>query len=326
MGESVDILLTTYNTNIKYLKQQIESILKQTYQNFRLLISDDFSKKEEIRTILKEYKEKDERITLYLQEENLGYNKNFEFLLKQANAKYIMFADHDDIWYPQKVEKSVKAIKKNDVDMVYCNANQINEKDEVIQKNYFKYKNVPLIKGKNKLTITRCIGIGCSQIITDTVKNKMLPFTNKVIAHDWLASFLAGEGKGITYIEEPLFGYRLHQDNVFGGRTLTQNLTRWKEENGTNYSSYLKYRKEKVIRQAYLDGANMCMSYAQKEEDRKFLEKLIQYYEKLEKSNYINGHVIQYFSFLAGRNLGKKMIKEVILFHLPIVGYLIYRL
>lgn len=326
MEEKIDILLTTYNTNIEYLKQQIESILNQTYQNFRLLISDDFSEKKEIRLILEEYKKQDKRIILFLQERNLGYNKNFEFLLKKCKAKYIMFADHDDIWYPQKVEKSVEKIKKEDVDLVYCNANQINEKGEIIKQNYFRYKNVPLIKGKNKLTVSRCIGIGCSQIITDTVKNKMIPFTDEVIAHDWLASFIAGEGKGIDYIEEPLFGYRLHQTNVFGGRNLAQNLTMWKKENGKSYQSYLKYRKEKVIDKAYLDGAKMCRQYVQKEDDKLFLEELIQYYENLEKSNYFNRHVLQYFKLLAGGNLRKKMLKEIIIFHLPILGYLIYLL
>ena len=326
MQETVDILLTTYNTNIEYLKQQIESILTQTYQNFRLLISDDCSEKEEMRQVLEDYKKQDGRIILYLQEKNLGYNKNFEFLLRQAKAKYIMFADHDDIWYPQKVEKSVEKIEKEKVDLVYCNANQINEKGEIIKQDYFKYKNVPKIKGKNKLTLSRCIGIGCSQIITDNVKNKMIPFTDEVIAHDWLASFIAGEGKGLAYIEEPLFGYRLHQTNVFGGRNLTQNLNMWKKENGKSYQSYLKYRKEKVIDKAYLDGAKMCKQYAQKKEDKKFLEELIQYYENLEKSKYFNRNIRQYFKFLAGGNLAKKMAKEIMIFHLPIISYLIYLL
>lgn len=264
MEGKVDILLTTYNTNIEYLKQQIDSILVQTESNFRLLISDDASTKKDIKQILENYKKQDNRIVLYIQDKNLGYNKNFEFLLKQTKAKYIMFADHDDIWYPQKVEKSIQKIEKEEVDLVYCNANQINEKGEIIQQNYFQYKNVPLIKGENKLTLSRCIGIGCSQIITNTVKDKMLPFKEEVIAHDWLASFIAGEGKGICYIEEPLFGYRLHNTNVFGGRNLAQNLTRWKEKNGKSYQSYLKYRKEKVIDKAYLDGAKMCMQYTRK--------------------------------------------------------------
>ena len=229
MQEEVDILLTTYNTETEYLKQQIESILNQSFLDFKLLISDDASTNKEIRTILERYQEQDNRIILYRQEKNLGYNKNFEFLLKQANAKYIMFADHDDVWYPRKVEKSVEKIKKENVDLVYCNAHQVNVNGEIIQQNYFKYKNVPLIYGKDKLAISRCVGIGCSQIITDTVRDKMLPFTDEVIAHDWLAAFIANEGKGIAYIEEPLFGYRLHNANVFGGRNLAQNLSKWKE-------------------------------------------------------------------------------------------------
>jgi len=48
----------------------------------------------------------------------------------------------------------------------------------------------------------------------------MIPFKKNFIAHDWLAAFIANEGKGISYIEEPLFDYRLHSTNVFGGRSL----------------------------------------------------------------------------------------------------------
>lgn len=275
-----------------------------------------------MRETLKEYEEKDARVKLYIQEKNIGYIKNFEFLLEKAEAEYIMFCDHDDIWYENKVEESIKKLKSENVDLVYCNSTQINEKDEVIKKDYFKYKNVPLIKGKNKLAISRCIGIGCSQIITKQVRDKMLPFTEEVMAHDWLAAFIANENKGISYIEQPLFGYRLHNTNVFGGRNLAQNLARWKEENGKNYKSYLKYRKEKVIDKAYLDGAKMCKQYATSDADKVFLDKLINYYENLEKSKYINLHICKYFKFLAGKNLLKKTIKEIVIFHFPIIGFL----
>ena len=171
MEDRVDVLLTTYNPKIEYLKKQVESILNQTYKNFTLIISDDCSTKEEVQKILKEYAEKDDRIILHIQDKNLGYNRNFEFLLKQSSADYIMFADHDDIWYPNKIEKTLLKIKEKNVDLVYCNCNQIDEKDDIIRENYFKYKNVPLIDGKNKLAISRCIGIGCSQMITKDVKN-----------------------------------------------------------------------------------------------------------------------------------------------------------
>ena len=154
----------------------------------------------------------------------------------------------------------------------------------------------------------------------------MLPFTDQVMAHDWLAAFIANEGKGIFCIQEPLLGYRLHNTNVFGGRNLAQNLARWKEEHGKTYSSYLKYRKESVIDKAYLDGARMCLQYARIEEDKKWIKQLIQYYENLEKSKYINWHIAKYFKFLKGKNLTKKIIKEVLIFHFPIVGYLAFKI
>lgn len=89
--------------------------------------------------------------------------------------------------------------------------------------------------------------------------------------------------------------------------------------------AYLKYRKQKVIDKAYLDGAKMCLQYTKKEENKEFIKKLIEYYESIEKSRFVNFHILKYFKFLAGKNLAKKMIKEMVIFHLPIIGYLSYR-
>lgn len=325
MEEKVDVLLTTYKTNINYLKQQIDSILKQTYTNIHLIISDDNSSSEEIKKILKDYEKQDERITLYLQEKNLGYNKNFEFLLSKSKANYIAFSDHDDIWNADKIEKCLKRLIKENVDMVYCNSTQIDENGNILHNDYLKYKKVPLIRGKSHLAISRCIGTGCSQLITKKVKEEMLPFKNSVMAHDWLAGFIANENKGITYIKDTLFDYRLHKNNVFGGRNLNQNLLIWKEKNGSGYKSYLKYRKERVIDQAYLDGVKMCLDYCNNEDNKIFINKLMHYYENLKETKYINFHIIKYFKFLYGKNLFKQMIKEVTIFHFPIFGYIMFK-
>ena len=321
MEELVDVLITTYNTEEKFLRKQIESILKQTYTNLKIYISDDKSTDTKIPEILKEYKEKDSRIELFIQNKNLGYNKNFEFLLKQSKAKYIMFSDHDDVWHKDKVEKSLKYIKEKNVDMVYCNCRQIDENGIVLQDDYFEYKNVPLIKGKNKLAISRCAGIGCSQIITKEVKDKMIPFKKSVMAHDWLAGFIANEGKGIDYIQEPLFDYRLHTNNVFGGRSLQQNILKWKQQNGEGYSSYLKYRED-AIKRAYLNGILMCEEYSKNEENKKFIAKAKKYYDIILQANKVNLKIKEYFKILMGKNQFKKSIREIILFHFPIFGYL----
>ena len=74
MENTVDILLTTYNTNIEYLKLQLDSILNQTYEHFTLIISDDCSTNQEVKGTLEEYAKKDNRIKLYFQPKN-GKNK-----------------------------------------------------------------------------------------------------------------------------------------------------------------------------------------------------------------------------------------------------------
>ncbi len=226
MEENIDILLTTYNTKIEYLKEQIDSILNQTYTNFKLIISDDCSPKEEVKTVLREYAQKDKRIELYFQEKNLGCTKSFEFLLNKSTANYIAFSDHDDIWYPTKIEESVKAIKEKNVDLVYCDSNQIDANGKIINESYLRYKNMPIINTNyNKiLPFSRHIAIGCSQMITKEVKEKMLPFTEKTFAHDWHSTYIASNLKGIYCIDKPLFGYRIHENNIFGGRNLKQNM------------------------------------------------------------------------------------------------------
>ncbi len=323
--EKVDVLVATYKTNIKYLVKQIDSILNQTYTNINVIISDDNSQDEELKQILEQYEAQDKRVTVYFQEENLGYIQNFNFLLEKSTSAYICFSDHDDIWYPQKIEKSLEKLKKENVDLVYVNARQIDENDNVIKEDYFRYKNMPLINKKSKLAISRYIGIGCSQLFTKDVKEKAIPFKKSVMAQDWLVSFIANENKGITYIKEPLFDYRLHQTNIFGGRSLKQNINRWKQENGTSHESYLKYRKQNVIDKAYLSGAKMCLDYCENSEDKDFINKLITYYNSIEKSKFINFHIFKYFKFLGGKNLGKKMLKEFIIFHFPILGQLIWK-
>lgn len=321
MEDLVDVLVATYNTDATYLKKQIQSILKQTYQNLHIYISDDCSTKPEIKEILKEFAQKDERIKLFLQSQNLGYNKNFEFLLNQSTAEYITFSDHDDIWYLDKIEKSLQKLKNEKVDMVYCNCRQINEKGIVLKENYFKYKNIPLINKTGKLAISRCAGNGCSQMITKDVKQKMLPFKEQVIAHDWLAGFIANEGKGIAYIKEPLFDYRLHNTNVFGGRNLSQNLNRWKEKNGKTYKAFLEYRKD-AIQKAYESGIKMCLEYSAKKENQDFCKEAEKYYEKIYKTKIINlTNIKEYFKILNGKNVGKKKIREIALFHFPLIAY-----
>ncbi|WP_143191790.1 glycosyltransferase, partial [Paenibacillus sp. P46E] len=110
MEDTITILMATYNGE-KFLKEQLESILKQSHEKWRLIIRDDCSK-DSTPKILNEYSQKDSRIKFILGETNLGPVLNFNELIKLAlNSKYIMFADQDDVWFDSKIEVSLENIK-----------------------------------------------------------------------------------------------------------------------------------------------------------------------------------------------------------------------
>ena len=332
MEDKIDILLATYNSNIIFLKKQIDSILNQTYKNFNLIISDDKSTNGEVIDLLNEYKNKDKRITLYIQEKNLGYTKNFEFLLSKSNANYIAFSDHDDIWYINKLERSLKVLKEKNVDLVYSDCNQIDENDNIIHQSYLIYKNMPNLNNykkdrATKISFSRHIAIGCSQMFTKDVKNKMIPFNQNTMAHDWNSVYIASRLKGVYEIEEPLFAYRLHGNNAFGGRNFKQNMKLWKKENKNNYQGFLKYR-HKVITDTYLAGAKMCLGYNvlfdNNENINNFQNEIITYYKECQNVKIINFKFNKYFKYLYFHGVGKKGLKEFIILHFPIISYFVY--
>ena len=320
--EKIDILVATYNSNINFLRMQLDSLLSQTYSNVRVIISDDASSKSETKDFLTEYSKKDNRITLFLNEKNRGYVKNFEFLLEKSDANYIMFCDHDDIWYNTKVQKMYDKLVSEDVDLVYCNAKQIDEKGKILQESYIDYKHLPKMNGKNStLACSRHIAIGCSQIFTKKIKEQMLPFKESVMAHDWINVYLATLGKGVAYIDEPLFEYRLHNTNEFGGRSLNQNLNRWKEKYGNTYKAYKEYRNW-AITDTFYKGSKMCDDYVHLDIN----DEILKYYEKLISTKFLNVHFIKYLKYLSFKGIGSRKIKEIVLFHLPLLGYVKFKI
>ncbi|HVF97017.1 MAG TPA: glycosyltransferase, partial [Flavisolibacter sp.] len=98
----ISIVLCTYNGE-KYLQQQIESLLGQTYPRFEIIIADDCST-DSTRTLLEQWRNH-EKFTLLFNKQNLGYTRNFEQAASLANGEFISFCDQDDIWMPHKLQR-----------------------------------------------------------------------------------------------------------------------------------------------------------------------------------------------------------------------------
>ena len=94
----ISIAMATFNGE-KYLREQIDSILAQTHQNFELVICDDCST-DGTAGILREYETQDSRIRVYVNERNIGFKKKFERAISLCKGEYIALSDQDDVWRP----------------------------------------------------------------------------------------------------------------------------------------------------------------------------------------------------------------------------------
>lgn len=107
----VSVVMCTYNGE-KYLREQIDSILSQTYPIYELIIQDDCSTDRTVE-IVREYQMKDERVKLFCNPKSLGFNYNFSKAFTRAMGDYIASTDQDDIWRLDKIEVLLKNIEDN---------------------------------------------------------------------------------------------------------------------------------------------------------------------------------------------------------------------
>lgn len=131
---TVNILLSTYNGE-KYLAEQIESILDQTFKGWTLLIRDDGSN-DGTSEIIKGYESKDARIKFINKNkiENIGIHKSFKSLAKFSDADWYFLCDQDDVWLPNKIENMLNYTegKSEEAKLVYSDLTTVDSNLNII--------------------------------------------------------------------------------------------------------------------------------------------------------------------------------------------------
>jgi len=118
MEKLVSILIIAYNADA-FIDKTIKSCLEQSYQNIELLILDNKSHDSTMDVITSF---NDPRIRLYRNDRNFSPYDGLNYLIERAAGDYIAVQDHDDIWFPEKIEKQVKFLNENQ-DFIACGTN-----------------------------------------------------------------------------------------------------------------------------------------------------------------------------------------------------------
>lgn len=264
---SVDILMATYNGEL-YLSDQINSIIRQTYHNWRLIIRDDGSS-DKTSLILSFYSELDKRITVVSDTQgNLGVSKNFFTLLKIASAEFVMFADQDDVWLPDKIEESMRYMLstdfKNTPVLCFCNSILMNyDLTKILKYNYnFKHQ-----RTLSNFLFWEAGYQGASMLLSRSLVDSILPIFPNCPVHDYHVSLVALLSGHVHFIETPLLLYRRHgysttnQNTGFNQRfnALVRGRSKISQSKFTNYlqhvrDSYINSGKDQDAKSAVMNA------------------------------------------------------------------------
>ena len=206
----VSVVLGTYNGEA-YLEEQLCSVLAQTYPALEIIAIDDGSRDRTV-GILGEYARRDPRIRVIVNERNLGFIRNFEKGCRLAGGRYIALCDQDDYWFPEKIEKMVKAI--GDHPMVYCDSDLCGEDLQPLGRRISDLVHYQSFDDCRQLCVFSRM-YGHATLITRELFEKASPFLEEVPHDGWLAYHATLDG-GVLYLPEVLVKYRQHAGNVFG--------------------------------------------------------------------------------------------------------------
>ncbi len=204
MSELVSIITPSYNTG-NFVASTIQSVLDQTYQNWEMLIIDDFSTDNSVE-IIKSFN--DSRIKLFVNNSNKGAAISRNYALKQAKGKWIAFLDSDDIWEPDKLEKQIKFMKRNNYNFSYTNYIEIDENSEPIGK---------LITGPKVLTKTHLNNFcyqGCLTVMYNNEEIGLLQIENLPKNNDYAIWLKAIKKSNCYLLPETLARYRKRKGSI----------------------------------------------------------------------------------------------------------------
>jgi glycosyltransferase involved in cell wall biosynthesis len=206
----VSVAMASYN-GARFIGEQLDSILQQTYQNIEVVIVDDHSGDDTV-SIIQSYQAKYPFISLICNEENIGVTKTFEKAIENCKGYYIALSDQDDIWHPGKIEILVDEIGEHDV--VYADSLLVDENGISLNKKFSDLMNLRSYYTGTPFLLSNSVA-GHAMLIKASFLKKILPLPQQIFFDLWIG-FCAAANNGIKYIDQTLVNYRQHDNNTVG--------------------------------------------------------------------------------------------------------------
>ncbi len=246
MGETIDILMAVYNGE-RYVQEQVESILRQTYRNWRLIIQDDGSTDGTVSRLQPYVQAYPKRVFLYQRKENSGAaHLNFYSMLPLSSARYVMFCDHDDVWMPDKIERTWQEMKRLEKGrkglpcLVHTDLQVVGEDLSLVAPSMIQRQKLNPYASFRQIMVQNA-ATGCTMMVNRPLLEMVGQPPEQSIMHDWWFALIAAAFGKIGYVDRPTILYRQHGDNQVGAKdagSLSYNMERLKDQKGARRVLY----------------------------------------------------------------------------------------
>ena len=261
---TVAICMATYNGE-KYLGEQIESLLKQTYQNWVLFIRDDGSKDHTL-DVAKQYASAYEDKIVLIEDPTLtggSAKRNFTTILSWVTQRYcfnyFMFADQDDVWLETKIERCLQCLKEHEAVsniplLVHTDLKVVDRDLNVLGESFFAYRALrPEVADLRHLLVQNNV-TGCAMMWNKALNDLLDIQRDGMAMHDWWIALTASAFGKILSIKEPTILYRQHGGNVVGAtrvNTLGFIVRRLLGENHVRYTFHIAVEQAAAFLSSY---------------------------------------------------------------------------
>ena len=205
-----------------FLPKQLESLASQTILPGEIVVCDDASTDGTV-GIIKEFAGKVPfRVNIIVNKDRLGAIKNFEQAIALCKGKFIALCDQDDIWYENRLEKSLQCMAEVEKDtitplLVHSDLSVIDRAGKLIAPSYMKARR---IKHREEQTLNYLVAqnfvTGNTILFNRVLKEIALPVPDQAVMHDWWLALVAAATGNVNFIEQPTVQYRQHRANVIG--------------------------------------------------------------------------------------------------------------
>jgi len=214
--KKAQILLSTYNGE-KFVEQQLDSLMKQDYENLEVLIRDDGSQDNTV-SIIEEYSKQYPNIKV-IKGTNKGVIASFFELALNASetAEFFAFCDQDDYWKPTKVSRAISLLEKEDASIPLLYFSRLDIVDDKLQ--FIKHSQIPPQEVGLENAIIQNVATGCTIVFNKAMLKLFashVPAKENITMHDaWFYLLGAAFGK-LVYDKESHLLYRQHSSNTLG--------------------------------------------------------------------------------------------------------------